>query len=235
MEHQAMKITLSIRQAKSRRPQPAIRLAMLALSALLVFGGQSFVAQPQKAQASRQVPFPCSLTLGVTEGPFWRVGSPERSSLLEPGMVGARVIATGYVYDTNCQPIPNAWLDFWQANYDGQYDNTGYTLRGHEYADQSGHYQMQTIVPGEYPGRTIHIHMKVQAPGGPVLTTQIFFPDVAHNSQDGIFDPSLVVDLENTQNGKMAFYNFVVNTAARSPVPPATNSYMFRESGFTVP
>ena len=50
-------------------------------------------------------------------------------------MVGARVIVTGYVYNTNCQPVANAWLDFWEANYYGQYDNTGYTLRGHEYTE----------------------------------------------------------------------------------------------------
>src|SRR5438046_1708568 len=178
-----MKIDFSAKQATSRPRHPAIRIAMLALLALLAFGGPPIGVSPEKAQAAQapqvaqQVPFPCSTTLAVTEGPYWRVGSPARTSLIDPGMVGVRVLVTGYVYNTNCQPVANAWLDFWQANYYGEYDNTGYTLRGHEYADANGRYQMETIVPGEYPGRTVHIHVKVQAPGGPVLTTQLVFPD----------------------------------------------------------
>lgn len=232
-----MKTDFSVKQATSRPRHPAARIAMLAFLALLAFGGQPFGALPQKAQvaqAAQQVPFPCSPTLAVTEGPFWRAGSPARTSLIEPGMQGVRVLVSGYVYNTSCQPIPNAWLDFWQTNYNGQYDNTGYTLRGHEYTDASGRYQMETIVPGEYPGRTVHIHVKVQAPGGPILTTQLFFPDVAHNSSDGIFSPSLVVRLENTPQGKTAYYNFVVNTASKSPVPPTGGGHTFKETGFAV-
>jgi protocatechuate 3,4-dioxygenase beta subunit len=198
------------------------------------------VAVPQKMGAapalltSQSPGITCGLTLARTEGPFYSAGSPERTNLVETGMVGARVSVVGFVYDTNCQPIPNAWLDFWQANYYGQYDNIGYTLRGHQYADQSGYYHLETIVPGEYTGRTVHIHVKVQAPGGQILTTQLFFPDVADNSIDNIYDPSLVVALEHTQNGKIATYNFVVNTSSQSPKPPASNSYTFKETGFTV-
>ncbi len=44
---------------------------------------------------------------------------------------------------------------------------------------RQGRYTLETIVPGEYPGRTQHIHVKVQAPNGPILTTQIYFPGVA--------------------------------------------------------
>ena len=35
---------------------------------------------------------------------------------------------------------------------------------------------MRSIVPGVYPGRTRHIHVKVQPRGGRVLTTQLYFP-----------------------------------------------------------
>jgi hypothetical protein len=228
-----MEIALSTRAIANRPHHPAIRTVVVALAALLIFVGQPFGVSPQKAAAQSQRPLPCGLTLARTEGPFYRAGSPERTNLVDPGMVGARVTVTGYVYDTNCQPIANAWLDFWQANYYGQYDNTGYTLRGHEYADASGRYQMQTIVPGEYTGRTIHIHVKVQAPGGPILTTQLFFPDVADNSWDTIYDPSLVVGLENIQGVKTATFNFVV-TAAQSPVPSDNGSHMFKETDFAV-
>ena len=97
------------------------------------------------------------------------------------------------------------------ANAKGEYDNTGYTLRGHLYTDASGRYQLETIVPGLYPGRTEHIHVKVQAPNGPVLTTQLFFPGVAGNQRDGIFDQKLLMTVQDAGDGKAATFNFVVD------------------------
>ncbi len=94
-------------------------------------------------------------------------------------MGGTKIIVTGYVLTTDCEPIANAWLDFWQADDQGAYDNAGYRLRGHLFADETGRYTLETIVPGEYPGRTPHIHVKVQAPNGQILTSQIYFPGVA--------------------------------------------------------
>lgn len=73
--------------------------------------------------------------------------------------------------------MAHALLDFRQANTQGQYENTGYTLHGHQYTDASGRYQLETIVPGLYPGRTLHIFIKVQALNRPILTTQVFFPN----------------------------------------------------------
>ncbi|HYW89895.1 MAG TPA: dioxygenase, partial [Chloroflexota bacterium] len=70
------------------------------------------------------------------------------------------------------------------------------------------------VVPGLYPGRTRHIHVKVQAPNGPVLTTQLYFPGEVSNSRDGIFDPSLLLSTADNGDGtQSATFNFVVNTA----------------------
>ena len=102
-------------------------------------------------------------------------------------------------------------LDFWQASAGGQYDNAGYTLRGHQYSDASGHYQLETVVPGLYPGRTEHIHVKVQAPNGPVLTTQLFFPGVAQNDSDGIFDQRLLIQIQENGESLLGVYNFAVS------------------------
>ena len=126
-------------------------------------------------------------------------------------MAGTLLTLTGYVLTADCQPVAHALLDFWQANSQGQYDNSGYTLRGHEYTDQNGRYQFETIVPGLYPGRTEHIHVKVQAPGGPLLTTQLFFPRVADNQSDGIFDPALLMKLQTNDSHWQASYNFVIS------------------------
>jgi protocatechuate 3,4-dioxygenase beta subunit len=215
-------------------------LAILLLAMFLTYNWQPLNATG--ANAATVAGCNGTLTPALTEGPYYKAGSPERSSLLETGMSGTKITITGYVYDKNCQPISHAWLDFWQADAAGVYDNSGYRLRGHVYTDASGKYQIETVIPGEYPGRTEHIHVTLQAPGGPMLTTQIFFPGVARNSSDAIFNQALVVNLQDTTTGKIATLDFVLNvtttpSTGATAVPTAqasTNNYTFKETGFTV-
>ena len=135
-----------------------------------------------------------------TEGPYFTRDSPERATLLEPGIAGQRLVLSGTVLSLDCRPAAGALLDFWQADADGAYDNQGYRLRGHQFTDADGRYRLETVVPGLYPGRTRHIHVKVQSKGGPVLTTQLYFPDVPENRRDGLFAPALLVAV--TQAGR---------------------------------
>ena len=121
------------------------------------------------------------------------------------------IVLTGYVLGTDCKPIAHALLDFWQADGKGQYDNAGYTLRGRQFTDDAGRYHLETVVPGLYPGRTEHIHVKVQPPNGSVLTTQLFFPGVARNQTDSIFDPTLLVSMQNATDGKLATFNSILS------------------------
>src|SRR5512145_1984547 len=67
-------------------------------------------------QMAISLPMPtCTgLTQSQTEGPYYKPDTPERTSLLDEGMDGTHLIVVGYVLDQNCQPLPNAWLDFWQ-------------------------------------------------------------------------------------------------------------------------
>ena len=109
------------------------------------------------------------------EGPFYKAGAPLRASLAEPGTSGERVSLSGRVLSRDCRPIPGALLDFWQTDERGEYDNTGYRYRGKVLSDANGDYRLETVLPGLYPGRPRHLHVKVSAPGGPVLTTQIYF------------------------------------------------------------
>jgi len=149
-------------------------------------------------------------TQAQTEGPFFTPDSPERTSLLEDGIAGTPLLLTGYVYSSGCQPVDGALLDFWHADDNGEYDNQGYRLRGHQFAGNDGRFELETIMPGLYSGRTRHIHVKVQAPDQPVLTTQLYFPDEPGNASDGIFDPSLVVDLEQIEDREVAAFTFVL-------------------------
>jgi protocatechuate 3,4-dioxygenase beta subunit len=162
--------------------------------------------------AAANSPIACSgkTTPSVTEGPYFKAGSSERASLVEAGMAGTRLTLTGRVLGTDCQPIAHAKLDIWQADASGNYDNSGYRLRGYVYTDANGTYRVDTIVPGLYTGRTEHIHVKVQAPGGPVLTTQLFFPGVQQNNSDGIYDSALLLDITDAGGQKTGTFDFTV-------------------------
>ena len=148
-----------------------------------------------------------------TEGPFFTPGSPRRTSLSEPGVTGTALVLSGRVLDTRCRPIAGALIDFWQADDAGEYDNSGFRLRGHQFSDDDGLYRLRSVVPGLYRGRTRHIHVKAQPRGGPVLTSQLYFPDEPANESDGSFDPLLLVDVTGDGGGKRARFDFVLATA----------------------
>jgi len=150
-------------------------------------------------------------TPAQTEGPYYTPNTPERNSLLEPGITGQRLLVVGYVFDENCQLIPGARLDFWQTDSNGIYDNAGYHLRGHQYTDWEGRYFLETIYPGEYTGRTLHIHVKAQATSeSDMLATQLYFPKISDNTRDPLFDSALVVRLETLGETLVAYFNFVL-------------------------
>ena len=146
-----------------------------------------------------------------TEGPFFTPNSPERTSLREDGIDGTAFVLTGTVRATDCTQLAGALLDFWHADDSGEYDNEGYRLRGHQFTDAAGTYRLVSVVPELYSGRTRHIHVKVQAPNRPVLTTQLYFPGEARNARDRLFNPALVMAVQETANGRAAQFNFVLD------------------------
>jgi protocatechuate 3,4-dioxygenase beta subunit len=152
-------------------------------------------------------------TASETEGPFFTPKSPERTSLLEPGMPGTRIVLTGRVLSPGCQPLAGALLDFWHADDSGEYDNQGYRCRGHQFSDADGRYRLETVVPGLYPGRTRHFHVKVQPKGGRVLTTQLYFPGEARNKRDFLFRPDLLMAIDTAAKGQNAGFNFILRSA----------------------
>ncbi len=132
-------------------------------------------------------------TAAQMEGPYFRPRSPQRASLAEPGAAGERLTLTGRVLTTQCVPVARALVDLWHADAHGRYDVDGERWRGHVYTDAQGRYRFTTIVPGLYPGRTRHFHLKVQPPGGRVLTTQLYFPREPGNLRDGLYASALEV------------------------------------------
>ncbi len=170
---------------------------------------------PQAVAQAAPAPIQCTpgtLTPAQTEGPYYKANPPQRVDLLDTTSGGTKVVVTGYVLTADCKPIAGARVDFWQADAQGQYDNTGYTLRGYQVTDANGQYRLETVIPGLYPGRTRHIHVKITPPNGATLTTQLYFPGEAANARDGIFDQRLLAHVQDTGDGKLASYNFVLNT-----------------------
>jgi protocatechuate 3,4-dioxygenase beta subunit len=149
-------------------------------------------------------------TEAQTEGPFFEPDSPEKADFSGDVSKGTPIVLTGAVLTTDCRPIARALLDVWHADDDGEYDNEGYRLRGHFFADDQGTFRLTTIVPGLYPGRTRHFHVKVRPPGGRLLTTQLYFPGEPRNEEDSIFSPELLMDVDDAGPGKDATFNFVV-------------------------
>jgi protocatechuate 3,4-dioxygenase beta subunit len=150
------------------------------------------------------------LTAPQTEGPFFKPKSPERSSLLEASSKGEKMLLTGVVLSRSCKPVANALLDFWHSDDAGEYDNRGFRYRGHQFTDADGRFRLETIVPAQYPGRTRHIHVKVQAPQKRILTTQVYFPGDPANSRDGLYRPDLTIQAKRADGVLQGSFQFVV-------------------------
>ena len=149
-----------------------------------------------------------ALTPRQTEGPYYTPDTPQRTSLVEPGSKAEQLTLSGRVVSQSCRPVAKALLDFWHCDDQGEYDNVGFRYRGHLYADAAGRFRLETIFPAIYPGRARHIHVKVQAPGRRILTTQLYFPG---DARDGLWRPELVTAMAQRPQGKSAAFQFIVD------------------------
>ena len=150
-------------------------------------------------------------TVRQTEGPFFKPRSPERSDLLEPAVPGRLVELSGLVLTRRCRPVGRALVDLWHADDKGDYDNSGFRYRGHQFTDADGRFRFRTIVPAVYPGRTRHYHVKVQASVSRLLTTQLYFPDEPENRRDGLFRRELLMRTAQAGDGVAARFDFVLD------------------------
>lgn len=125
----------------------------------------------------------CVLTPEMTEGPFYIDGEAIRGDITE-GLPGTPLRLDLTVADaTSCRPIKDAVVEVWHADAAGDYSGFGNGassmtfLRGGQVSDASGKVAIDTIYPGWYQGRTVHIHVKVHVGGNTVHTGQLFFDD----------------------------------------------------------
>ena len=84
---------------------------------------------------------------------------------------------------STCKPIKSAVVDIWHADAVGVYsgaiaNNPGTNfMRGVQKTDGAGLARFQSVYPGWYQGRAVHIHVKVHLGGNVVHTGQFFFKD----------------------------------------------------------
>jgi protocatechuate 3,4-dioxygenase, beta subunit len=148
-------------------------------------------------------------TVDQTSGPFYPQPEIAKQPFHDDDLVrkmpedepakGQVILVDGTIRDVAGKPIQNAVVEIWQACTTGRYNhardtNTAMLDEQFQYwgrvsTDQTGGYSFRTIRPGEYPGRTAHIHYRVLAPEFRPVVTQMYFENAAKsNARDGIYN-----------------------------------------------
>src|SRR5579872_3669705 len=125
----------------------------------------------------------CVLTPEMTEGPYYIAGEKVRRNITDghPGV--ALRLRLSVVDASTCAPIKGAAVDVWHADAGGVYSGFGSGagsrtfMRGIQMTDSQGVALFDTVYPGWYQGRAVHIHVKVHLAGNVVHTGQLFFSD----------------------------------------------------------
>lgn len=154
-----------------RREMVTLSAGALASVVLYACGAGEGEATRSAAEGATTKP-DCVLTPEQEEGPFYIDLARVRRDIVEnrPGLPLA--LALTVVDADTCEPIRDAAVDIWHCDALGVYSgepsegSEGETyLRGIQLTDRNGRAEFATIYPGQYPGRTTHIHVKVHIGG----------------------------------------------------------------------
>jgi protocatechuate 3,4-dioxygenase beta subunit len=154
-----------------RREMVALSAGALASVVLYACGAEEDEAARSAVEQGTTMP-DCVLTPGQEEGPFYIDLAQVRQDIVEnrPGVPLG--LALTVVDSDTCEPIRDAAVDIWHCDALGVYSgepsegSEGETyLRGIQLTNGNGLAEFATIYPGQYPGRTTHIHVKVHVGG----------------------------------------------------------------------
>lgn len=127
-------------------------------------------------------------TPGQTIGPFFNYGTryPRMHEVVTPHSAGS-VLLSGTVYDGADEPVPDAMIEIFGADTDGQVprargalrrDDHTFTGFGRSFTEIDGHYEFWTRNPGAAAGRAPFFAVVVFSRGLPdKLHTRIYLPD----------------------------------------------------------
>lgn len=165
--------------------------------------------------------------LGWNNIPEYKSESPRRTSLFEPGIdfwgkkwpgsptQGERLILTGRVLTTRCEPVVNVRIEFWHTNSEGLYDYTGFNFRGLQNGDEDGRYQLETIMPGYYtPRRHLHylIGVKLDEERSGILVTNTIGLPTEEEFKNGTLGATIAPNGFAKKNGVLvANYDFIID------------------------
>lgn len=161
------------------------------------------LAPAARAQAPGQRPTTPSQTLG----PFYPRTAAERPRDTDADLLradgdrvltkGIPILLTGRVVERSGSAVAGATIEIWQCDANAVYHHPdggpagerdpNFQGYGVATTDATGVFRFRTIRPVAYPGRTPHIHVRVQAGGGRVLATQLYLPDDPGNRSDFLF------------------------------------------------
>ncbi|KAI0832883.1 Intradiol ring-cleavage dioxygenase [Trametes gibbosa] len=123
------------------------------------------------------------------EGPFYVFGAPSRQIDEGKAVLACKEYLEKYgpflfvfeVKDAKGEPVPNATLDWWQADCDGTYYFASWTLRGKVTTNAQGRVEVLSVRPGDYGApllgkRSGHIHLTISGTKGKHhnMTTQAY-------------------------------------------------------------
>ena len=124
----------------------------------------------------------CVLTPEQTEGPYYIPNEKLRRNINEGRPGRPLTLRLAVVDASTCKPIKGAAVDIWHCDASGNYSGIGgggskTFMRGVQRTNSRGIATFQTVYPGWYRGRTVHIHVKVHVRGKVVHTGQLYFAD----------------------------------------------------------
>lgn len=236
-----------------------IRAGAGAAASTAALGGGELARAEDATPDSADLTDVCVLTPELTAGPFYLEGDLVRKDITE-GRAGVPLNLKITVLNPNtCSALENVAVDIWHCDALGYYSGVNATgpragdpipedidtirednfLRGIQLTDDSGVAEFDTIYPGWYPGRAIHIHLRVHVDGTvddgtdsyeggqTVHTGQLFF-DEAFNDLVFAEEPyaarattRLANDDDNFLGDHDEEPGFMLNLAEREPGNPA--------------
>jgi protocatechuate 3,4-dioxygenase alpha subunit len=130
-------------------------------------------------------------TASQTVGPFFQIGLAwlYREELAGPDVAGERVTLQGRVLDGDAQPVPDALLEFWQADAEGRYPQPGASFAGFARVPTrpDGSFCLRTIKPGSVEGQAPHLNVHIFMRGLlRAVATRVYFPDEPSNGHDRV-------------------------------------------------
>ena len=173
-------------------PAVSRRLLLAAAGITVVPGRQAFASE-------------LTMTPEQTEGPFYPRTLPVDSDndLVQVRGSPARAMGTvlhlqGRVLNGSGVPVPGGTMvEIWQCDSQGLYDHPRQPRReqrdaafqgyGSVLTDADGRYTFRTLKPVAYPGRTPHIHLKLETPETRRLTTQFYLAGDPRNEGDFVW------------------------------------------------